>query len=235
MRLKALGLSLGLAGMLAAGTAFAAPVTFVFQNPGADAPLGNFTTTSSCIGIAVTSGDRCATDQSIGFNFLKSGISLNAKAISGGNTFALLQDLTPTNSGLAVLTAGESNSDDQIQIERNEAIVFAFSPLVRVLAIDFNAGADRNCATPGSEGPCGNFSLFVDGSAMSSFSGEAKDNMGFNLTGSMFRILHTGPRGSGFTIGSITVDVAKVPEPATLGLLGLGLAGLGLVRRRRAA
>jgi hypothetical protein len=51
------------------------------------------------------------------------------------------------------------------------------------------------------------------------------------------RVRFTGsPDGGSFVIDNLTYDTgaASVPEPATLGLLGLGLAGIGIARRRKA-
>jgi hypothetical protein len=47
-----------------------------------------------------------------------------------------------------------------------------------------------------------------------------------------FTLAATAANGDSATV-SIKVDV--IPEPATVALFGLGLAGLGLVRRRNAA
>ena len=38
------------------------------------------------------------------------------------------------------------------------------------------------------------------------------------------------PNGAGFISGEVIVSA---PEPVTIGLLGVGLAGLGLIRRRK--
>lgn len=221
----------GLALAAMTGAAHAAAVTIVFQNPGADTPVsGNFTTGGTCNGISISGADLCTVDDALGFDYAKDFATLNVTALNGSGVTSLIQDLAPTNSGLGVLSPGESSSDDQVQLSTNESLLFDFGTDVFLLGIDFNAGADRDCATPGGEGPCGTFDLFVDGSLFGSYT--ALDDMVFSsIEGSLFEVVATGPLNGGFSIGSITVG--EVPVPGAAILLLSGVAGLGAASRRR--
>lgn len=221
-------------GLLGLDAASATPVTIVFQNPNADIPSGNYTTGGTCNGIAISSIDLCTINNAAGFQYQKDWASVNVTAYTGQTQTALIQDLAPANSGLGVLTSGETNSDDQVQSLRSESILFQFSSAVYLLGMDFNAGADVNCATPGSEGPCGTFNLFVDGAFWAGYN--AIDNLVFpSIAGTLFQIVATGPSDGGFAIGSITVDSISVPEPATFALFGAGLLGFAFARKNKKA
>lgn len=224
MRLLA-GLTAAIA-VFGASAANAGVTTFVFQNPGADTPVAGVDSTGgTCNSINVSSIDLCDSNGS-GLSYLKGGLTLLAEGFGTGTT-ALLQDLAPNNSGLAVLSEGETSSDDQIQMSAMESIVFTFGEVVTLTGIDFNAGGDTNCATFNTEGPCGTFDLYVDMALYGSF--VAADDMIFDIVGTIFKIVATG-QGAGFTIGSIS---AEVPVPAALPLLLSGIAGLGFASRRR--
>lgn len=150
----------------------------------------------------------------------------------------VIQDIEPGNSGLGVLSTGElrNGPDDQVQSSAGESLFFDFSATgnpVRLSNFDFNAGADRNCANPGGEGPCGLFDLYIDG--VLAFAGlTAVDNVLGGWIGTTFEFVANDPTDpSGFVIAAF--DVQEVPIPGALPLLLSGIAGLGFAARRKKA
>ena len=227
-----------------------AAITFDFTGVGADRPtnMDNVQTgAAGCNGFVVSSGDLCTIDNGRGFDFEQSTITLNAVGLANDVAVTLQQDLAPADaSGLAVLSPGEVGADDQIQVRSGESIRFTATDsavpggVATLIAVDFNNGVDTDCADSSAEGPCGNFTLLVDGVAVLENVPALDDMMLAGFAGTVFEFIAVGVPGqgdtenSGFTIGTLTFDQdLSVPVPAALPLLLSGVAGLGFASRRR--
>lgn len=209
----------------AAGAANA--VTFQFKGDGGtfDAPTGNANQTCGSMG-----QDYCSINHALGLNYSKSGISVTAFGFANGVAARLIQDVFPDNSGIGVLSEADA-TQDQTQFDALEVIEFVFNQVVTLTNIEFNAGNDVNCSTPGSEGPCGTFDLIVDGMtrldeavAMDLLAGG-----GATWTGTTFRFVPT-QAGAGFNIAQFTIN-QEVPVPGALLLLLTGIGGLSFASR----
>ncbi|MEM9013553.1 MAG: VPLPA-CTERM sorting domain-containing protein [Pseudomonadota bacterium] len=228
---KVLGAIAGLATLAFASQASAA--TFVFDGNAdgspVDAPISNIAMDCGTIG-----QDFCTDNDALGFDYSKDGIAFNVVARLGDATTELIQDLVGPNQGLGALSEGGQTMD---QINPGESILITFEDEVTLSDIWLNDGISQDCPGGGSEGPCGDVGISIDGGSVVSFTeflaqGVLGDGGGavLALVGTTFEFFAL-TANAGYSIEQFTVS--DVPVPAALPLLISGIAGLGFAARRR--
>lgn len=145
------------------------------------------------------------------------GLASNGRWSIGGALFPWVG----VNSGFGSMTIGLGGGFSTVGVFMNYALRSGVpdgaNPLITALDASmtvlesYNLFADAPISTAGA----------TNAGAFRGISRDSNDIAYLQLSGA-FAIAH-----------SITLEAVDAPEPATLGLFGIGLAGLGLLRRRR--
>ena len=175
------------------------------------------------------------------------GITVTASGRSfdgNSNYYAYLDKGTGSNAaGLGVCKTSNCNGQADDNVTLNELLNLSFSELVKITSITFRNGG-HGTVFNGNSGYAVDDPTATTVVEFSAFDPEAPLAL-INLAGTSFQFI-AGSTWQGVTtetdqfrlyISSITVerssDIPEVPEPGTIGLLGLGLVGLGMRFRRR--
>lgn len=171
------------------------------------------------------------------FQMTVSGLTVTATASYTGTppAFVYLDGLDggrPAGMGVCHQTAGNcaGNSDDNVTSGETLRLTFSLggSPIPVTLGLVTFRNADHYASYGGSD----KFSLQIDGGGYSVFSFPSNGQWSpVSLTGTTFDFRYYNQE---FYISTLNATPpTQIPEPTTLGLLGMGLLASGIRARRR--
>lgn len=205
--IKIIALAGGL--VMAASAAWAVQIQFDFKDPNLDEPIaGNsYSWTESGLTVTASANPGDTTDN------------------SGADSQLYLDNITVPNVGIGV---DDTAGGDDEEIEYGESVHFQFSYAVELVSLEL---WDKDHKTVFTD----DMNVVVAGNALDV---AGLVNLGaLSLVGTDFDIgiSFDGDLNlsEGFYIGGLVVDAAPVPEPATMLMLGSGLAGIAAYGKKR--
>ena len=238
----------GLLSFMVSMAAIAAPVTFDFTSTN-----GSFSGSNSLGTCATTNGGYCANGdtltQTIG------GVTMTATAWNSTSASAAFSTAelfksgsAPTYIGLGVCNSGEGTHTTGFASCTNTEGYVDNSGSLDLILFTFSAPVDPTQITLNTLIHEGTDTQFWY-SNLTSLTGQSLNSLGapsgtsssttINLSGvqSVQSVIFSvssarGQDNDGVKVTSLSVNPSAVPEPATVGMAGIALVGLGLFRRR---